>query len=353
MTQHPATLVPEERRPAFLPELFGVPMLIVAENTVYAMMDRLSPRDYGGGHWNFYEDRGQPLFLAPTSKPRLRIEGEITCFEGEVSAEASWATATSVFTPMSTGIRKRRTSIRPLTDPRQRPAPGGALLSCRPRALVESREGEVGRSGRDGSWCGRVAPAARHGETVMNARPSFPIAGLSTRTPTARVSAALTNAPSLPLRITCLGEAHYCDGDPASHAYSAPRNVALATAGSIAGAIAAVEVLAGQDRIDIRDDSAVAFTPRLFIIIDDDHCQVLAGEADGRDVKWCEPVTSDGEARMVIAQACALRREASRALTAQDHTEVCSLRFRASALEGRLVHPDWRQRARVALRRAA
>lgn len=94
MTQHPATLVPEERRPAFLPELFGVPMLIVAENTVYAMMDRLSPRDYGGGHWNFYEDRGQPLFLAPTSKPRLRIEGEITCFEGEVSAEAAGIIAT-------------------------------------------------------------------------------------------------------------------------------------------------------------------------------------------------------------------------------------------------------------------
>ena len=44
--------------------------------------------------WNFYEDRGQPLFLAPTSKPRLRIEGEITCFEGEVSAEAAGIIAT-------------------------------------------------------------------------------------------------------------------------------------------------------------------------------------------------------------------------------------------------------------------
>ena len=154
MTRHPATLVPDERRPAFLPRLFGMPMLIVAENTVYAMMDSLSPHDYGGGLWDFSEDRGQPLFLAPTSKPRFRIEVGITCFEGEVSAEASWATATSVFTPMSTGIRKRRTSIRPLTDPRQRPAPGGALLSCRPRPVAGSREGEVGRIGRDGSWRG-------------------------------------------------------------------------------------------------------------------------------------------------------------------------------------------------------
>ena len=187
----------------------------------------------------------------------------------------------------------------------------------------------------------------------MNARSSFPVVAQSIPMVPSRAVAALTAAPSSPLRITCLGEAHYGDGDPASGTYSAPRNVALATAASIVGAIAAVEALAGQDRIDIQDDSALAFTPRLFIIIDDDHCQVLAGEADGRDVKWCEPVTSDGEARMVIAQACALRREASRALTAQAHTEVCSLRFRASALEGRLVHPDWRQRARVALRRAA
>ena len=42
MTLHPATLVCEERRPAFLPKLFAVPMLIVAENTVYAMMDPVS-----------------------------------------------------------------------------------------------------------------------------------------------------------------------------------------------------------------------------------------------------------------------------------------------------------------------
>ena len=186
----------------------------------------------------------------------------------------------------------------------------------------------------------------------MNARPSFPVVVPNTPTVPSRAVVALTAAPSSPLRITCLGEAHYGDGDPASGTYSAPRNVALATADSIVGAIAAVEALACRDRIDIQDDSAVAFTPRLFIIIDDDHCQVLASEAGGRDVKWCVPVTSDGEARVVIAQACDLRREASLATAAQHHPEACSLRFRASALEGRLVHPDWRQRARVALLRA-
>lgn len=89
-----ATLVPDERRCEFLPILFGLPMLIVAENAVYTMMERLSPQDYGGGHWNFYEDGRQPLFLAPTSKPRFRIQGEITCFQGEVSAEAAGIIAT-------------------------------------------------------------------------------------------------------------------------------------------------------------------------------------------------------------------------------------------------------------------
>jgi Antirestriction protein len=94
ITRQAATVVPDERRPDLLPALFCLPHLIMAENTVYAMMDRLSPLDYGGGHWNFYEDRGQPLYLAPTSKPRFRIAGEITCFEGEVSAEAAGIIAT-------------------------------------------------------------------------------------------------------------------------------------------------------------------------------------------------------------------------------------------------------------------
>ncbi|PZR87556.1 MAG: hypothetical protein DI537_25910 [Stutzerimonas stutzeri] len=187
----------------------------------------------------------------------------------------------------------------------------------------------------------------------MNACPSLPIAGLSTQTVAARASAAPTTAPSLPLRITCLGEAQYRDGDPASCAYSAPRSVTLATADSIVGAIAAVAFLAHQDELNIRDDSAVSFTPRLFVVVDDEQCQVLAGEPDGHGVKWCEPVASDGEARLVISQACDLRREASCAAAAEHHREARSLRFRASALEGRLVHPDWRQRARAALLHAA
>lgn len=93
-TPRPATLVPDDRREKFLPALFGLQLLIPAENTVYTIMERLSPYDYGGGFWNFYERDRQPLFLAPTSKPRFQIESGLTDFRGEVSAEAAGIIAT-------------------------------------------------------------------------------------------------------------------------------------------------------------------------------------------------------------------------------------------------------------------
>lgn len=93
-TRHQATLVPDALRPAFLPTMFGLPLLIVAENAVYSIMERLSPSDYGGGFWNFYEHDGCPLFMAPTSKPCFRIVRDITEYEGEVSAEAAGIIAT-------------------------------------------------------------------------------------------------------------------------------------------------------------------------------------------------------------------------------------------------------------------
>ena len=90
----PITLVPEGHREKFLPSLFGLPLLIVAENTVYTFMNRLSPRDYGGGFWNFYECDGKPMFLAPALDRRLRIESAITEYRGEVSAETAGIIAT-------------------------------------------------------------------------------------------------------------------------------------------------------------------------------------------------------------------------------------------------------------------
>ncbi len=90
----PATIVPDARRPQFLPALFGRSLLIIGENAVYSLMERLSPLDYHGGFWDFYEQKGKPLFLVPKSRSRFRITGEITGFQGEVSAEAAGIIAT-------------------------------------------------------------------------------------------------------------------------------------------------------------------------------------------------------------------------------------------------------------------
>lgn len=89
-----AVIVPDEARQDFLPVLFGRSHLIVAENAVYALMERLSPLDYRGGSWDFFEHESKPLFLAPRSKTGFRITGDVTCFHGEVSAEAAGIIAT-------------------------------------------------------------------------------------------------------------------------------------------------------------------------------------------------------------------------------------------------------------------
>ncbi|CAK7260926.1 MULTISPECIES: antirestriction protein [unclassified Shinella] len=89
-----AVIVADNARQNFLPTLFGRSHLIVAETAVYAWMERLSPLDYRGGSWDFFEHQGKPLFLAPKSKTRFRITGDVTCFQGEVSAEAAGIIAT-------------------------------------------------------------------------------------------------------------------------------------------------------------------------------------------------------------------------------------------------------------------
>ena len=89
-----ATLVPEDRRMAFLPRLFGPRLLLIGEHAVFAFMEQLSPADYGGGMWDFYELAGTPLYLAPTSKPRLHLCCDGNGYEGEVSADAAGIIAT-------------------------------------------------------------------------------------------------------------------------------------------------------------------------------------------------------------------------------------------------------------------
>lgn len=165
--------------------------------------------------------------------------------------------------------------------------------------------------------------------------------------------AAPAAARKVPLRITCLGEAHYLAEDQTSHAYSAPRIVVLSEADTLESAMASAEFLALQGQIRPIDASAVGFTPRLFIIHDEEQCQVLAGVAGTQAVSWCEPVASDAEARCVVTDASKLRGEAMRAAAADRHDAARALRLNAAILEGRLVHPDWRQAARAALQPVA
>lgn len=111
ITRQPATLVSGEARLEFLPNLFGRSLLIIAENAVYSLMEKLSPLDYGGGFWDFYEHEGHPLFLAPRSKSRFRITGDITGFQGDVSAEAAGIIATMfAFSHLSFQFQSERLS---------------------------------------------------------------------------------------------------------------------------------------------------------------------------------------------------------------------------------------------------
>ncbi|MCY1128456.1 antirestriction protein [Frigidibacter sp. RF13] len=94
IAQKPATLVPEARRMAFLPELFSPTLMLIGERSVYQFMSWLAPDDYAGGLWHFHERGGQPLFMSPDADKRFRIFCETNGYMGEVSAEAAGIIAT-------------------------------------------------------------------------------------------------------------------------------------------------------------------------------------------------------------------------------------------------------------------
>src|SRR3546814_15530527 len=101
----------------------------MAETQLFATMRRLSPADYGGGFWEFYERGGEPLYLAPKSQDRLRISWDGNGYEGEVSADAAGIIAT-LFTLSDLAIHPQaplpaHAFHRPYEFPRRPPeAPG-------------------------------------------------------------------------------------------------------------------------------------------------------------------------------------------------------------------------------------
>lgn len=176
---------------------------------------------------------------------------------------------------------------------------------------------------------------------------------LTAAPPASLAIAALAVAPRFPLRITCLGEIRYPEDDPAYGSYTVVQTTDLDQCDSLNAAIACIERAVGQERIDTTEDDALGFEPRLFVVLDNEQRQVLAGEPWHRGVRWCDPVASDGEARLVVEKASKLRGEASFEAGWDNHSTARELRFRASVLEGRLVHADWRQETRAALLKAA
>ena len=76
---------------------------------------------------------------------------------------------------------------------------------------------------------------------------------------------------------------------------------------------------------------------------------MIAGEVGSQGINWCDPVASDGEARSVIEAASRLRGQVLGATNSGNQAAAHTLCFRAAALEGRLVHPDWCEQARSAI----
>jgi len=83
-----ATVVPEDRRMDFLPELLSRTWLLRGENAIYDFMTQLCA-DYSGGLWVFMERDGQPLYMAPDTDKRFQISWWGNGYSGDVSADAA------------------------------------------------------------------------------------------------------------------------------------------------------------------------------------------------------------------------------------------------------------------------
>lgn len=155
---------------------------------------------------------------------------------------------------------------------------------------------------------------------------------------------ALYRAQKLSLRISCLGVASYDASDAAN---SFDRVIPLGEYPSPKEAIQAAALRLSRGDICTGPDSFPYFQPRIMLIQDRDQRLVLAGEIRADIILWQQPVATDAEARRIVTEASRLRGMAFRALDAGD---AIRLRYRAAALETRLVDPLWRDAAADLLR---
>jgi hypothetical protein len=88
-----AIAVPQHRRLAFSPLLFGPHRFLEGERLVYDWLDRLCPR-YDGGYWHFVELSNGSGYLAPDQAAPMDLEVRGNGYRGRLSADAAGITAT-------------------------------------------------------------------------------------------------------------------------------------------------------------------------------------------------------------------------------------------------------------------
>lgn len=160
----------------------------------------------------------------------------------------------------------------------------------------------------------------------------------------ADVLPALYRAQKLPLRISCLGVARY---DAAEDAESFDRMIPLGECPSPEEAMRSAALRLSRGDICAGPESFPHFIPRILLIQDRDQGLILAGEIRAGIILWQQPVGSDAEARRIVTEASRLRGMAFRTPAPAD---ARALRYRAAALEARLVDPFWREAAADLLR---
>lgn len=92
-----ATIVPEARRMAFLPNLFGTRAMLVGEGAVFSWAKTLSV-DYarqGGAFWDFYTTSNGSGFMVPDGLPKqVTVCNHGNYYEGTMTPEAFGITCT-------------------------------------------------------------------------------------------------------------------------------------------------------------------------------------------------------------------------------------------------------------------
>lgn len=88
-----ASVVPDHRRPGFLPQHFGARAVLTFEVSVYAWMARLCPQ-YDGGFWNFVELSNGGACRAPAGRDLYAMRVEGNGFEAVVDADVAGIVAT-------------------------------------------------------------------------------------------------------------------------------------------------------------------------------------------------------------------------------------------------------------------